>query len=209
MATTQVARVSRLLVDRIRSGEFGVGRRLPGERLLAVEFGVSRPVVREAISSVSALGLLDVQVGRGAFVTASADQPGTVPSLLDVVDVREVLEVGALELAARRGAPGTAVREALSALEAAVQRRAASAQLDRALHLEIVRAGGSPLLLSTWCDLASRIEETIRVSPHGEVMSAQILQLHRELAGDDLGSAVAASRALHEQNREFLRAVVG
>ena len=95
------SRIARELLQRISTGKYPIGSRLPSERQLMEDFSVSRPVVREALSMISALDVVDIQMGRGAFVIAVPD--GTLDSLnqsaglLDVVNVREVLEAGALQ----------------------------------------------------------------------------------------------------------------
>src|SRR5947208_761694 len=62
----------------ITSGEFRRGERLPSERDLAVQLGVSRPSVREALIALEIQGLVEVRVGAGIFV-AQAERPPTVP----------------------------------------------------------------------------------------------------------------------------------
>jgi len=58
--------VSAAVLERIRSGEFGPGDRLPTEKLLMQEYGVGRNSVREAVQALVTLGLVDVRPGRGA-----------------------------------------------------------------------------------------------------------------------------------------------
>jgi GntR family transcriptional regulator, transcriptional repressor for pyruvate dehydrogenase complex len=214
---SQAGRIARLLVERIKDGQYPVGTRIPSERVLAGEFAVSRPVVREALSTVSALDIIDVQMGRGAFVTAvPADRAGAINSnLQDVVNVREIIETGALQLCQR---PDVTVNSepaetALRQLTEAVHRRGETAALDRALHTAIVQAPGSTALAELWKGLEKQIEETIRVSPHGHAMSETILGLHRRLADGVISGktdeAIEASRHLHEQNRQFLRKLLG
>jgi DNA-binding FadR family transcriptional regulator len=163
--------------------------------MLATEFGVSRPVIREALSTLSALDVLDVQMGRGAFVSAAPTQGALVPlpNLQDVVNVREVLETGALQLGAREGSKrdASSVRDALERLRRAVDERSETTEPDRALHKAIIEASGSSLLCNLWESLEQQIEDTIRI-----------------IEGDT-ASAIEASQRLHEQNREFLRALLG
>src|SRR5437868_13875859 len=71
----QIADQLRALIER---GEFAVGSRLPPERDLAVQLGVSRPSVREALIALEIQGLVEVRVGAGIFV-AQAERPPTVP----------------------------------------------------------------------------------------------------------------------------------
>src|SRR5258705_11838365 len=62
----------------IASGEFTVGQRLPSERELAAQLGVSRPSLREALIALELEGLVEVRVGAGIWVTsASGRDPGT------------------------------------------------------------------------------------------------------------------------------------
>jgi DNA-binding FadR family transcriptional regulator len=214
---SQASRIARTLLERIRTGTYPQGSRLPSERLLASEFNVSRPVVREALSTVSALDVLDVQMGRGAFVIATpTEDPALPPSnLQDVVNVREVLETGALRLAAKKRTPThiASVENALASLRTAVENKAETTDLDRALHNAIIEASGSPLLVKLWESLEQQIADTIRISPHGRTMSSAIFALHETLAAGisrgELESAVEASQQLHEQNRQFLHALLG
>src|SRR5215470_6317315 len=60
----------------IASGEFAVGQRLPSERELAAQLGVSRPSLREALIALELEGLVEVRVGAGIWVTAAGRTPG-------------------------------------------------------------------------------------------------------------------------------------
>src|SRR4051794_34439297 len=60
----------------IRSGEFVAGSRLPPERDLAKQLGVSRPSVREALIALEVEGLVEVKIGSGIYVLGSADEAG-------------------------------------------------------------------------------------------------------------------------------------
>jgi GntR family transcriptional regulator len=63
-------RIEELLMERIESGAPPVGERLPSERELAEDFGVSRMTVRQALGALEARGLIERGVGRGTFVRA-------------------------------------------------------------------------------------------------------------------------------------------
>lgn len=60
--------IAKLLQSKILSGEYPAGEALPGQRLLAAELGVSRSALREALSVLKTLGLIDIRQARGAFV---------------------------------------------------------------------------------------------------------------------------------------------
>src|SRR5690349_5280725 len=68
-------RVQHLLRERILSGEWPAGTRLPAIERLAADAGVSRTVAREAVKALSTQGLLEVVHGHGTIVAASTNRP--------------------------------------------------------------------------------------------------------------------------------------
>jgi DNA-binding FadR family transcriptional regulator len=116
--------------DRIRDGSLAAGAKLPREADLMAEFGVSRTVVREAISRLQAAGMVDTRHGVGTFVVGAGDavafriDPERLATLQDVIDVLELriaLETECAGLAAARRTEDQlqAIREALAAFVAA------------------------------------------------------------------------------------------
>src|ERR671911_969212 len=104
--------VADMLVEMISSGEYGAGDRLPPERILVEQLGVSRTVVREALNLLETRGLIRVEHGRGAIVSADDThalqnnlgfllrmEPST---LWDLMEMRKALEVEVAGLAAER-----------------------------------------------------------------------------------------------------------
>ena len=101
-----------MLVDLISSGDYGAGDRLPPERVLVEQLGVSRTVVREALNLLEARGLIRIEHGRGAVVSANGayalhknlsfllrTESGT---LWELMEMRKALEVEVAGLAAER-----------------------------------------------------------------------------------------------------------
>ena len=100
--------------DALVSGELKPGDRLPPERELAEQFGVSRTVIRDAVKTLAGRGILHVKHGAGIFVTTSEENaigrlgalsdilPLQGVSLRDLFEVRKVLEAEGAEWAARR-----------------------------------------------------------------------------------------------------------
>src|ERR1700737_5075339 len=80
----------------IRSGEFSVGARLPPERDLARQLGVSRPSVREALIALEVEGLVDVRIGSGIYVLAPGrngnDQVQAASGPFELLRARGVIE---------------------------------------------------------------------------------------------------------------------
>jgi GntR family transcriptional repressor for pyruvate dehydrogenase complex len=117
-APVATARISSAIVDQvrelIRSGRLAAGDRLPSERELAEQFGVSRVTVRDALRSLEAVGLLRIKVGAngGAFLRApsTADAGRGMSDMLlmaqlspeDVAEARLMLELNTVMLAVNR-----------------------------------------------------------------------------------------------------------
>src|SRR5215210_9416503 len=117
-APIAVARASSAIADQIRAaivtGQLGQGDRLPPERELAEQFGVSRVTVRDALRALEAMGLITVRVGArgGAFVTvptgALMGQAMSDMMLMqaispaDIVEARLIVELGTVTIACAR-----------------------------------------------------------------------------------------------------------
>jgi GntR family transcriptional repressor for pyruvate dehydrogenase complex len=122
--------VAASLERRILEGSLKPGDRLPPERELAVEFGVSRPSLREAIQKLSSKGMLQSRQGGGTYVTDRLessffdpwhDMLGAHPNLReDMLEFRRMLEGQAAEWAAERATEADQARldQALAALAA-------------------------------------------------------------------------------------------
>ncbi|ORA39199.1 FadR/GntR family transcriptional regulator [Mycobacterium aquaticum] len=214
---TQRSRIADDLLRAIRDGEYRVGAKLPSERQLAEQYSVSRPVIREALGMLSTLDVIEIQVGRGAFVTnadVSIERTQRF-GLLDIIDTREVIEAGALRLAAARAddEDKQRVAAAFEALEDAVLGGKETTEPDIALHLSIVQAARSGMLLKLWSEMTDEIAQTVRISPHGRAMSKEILDDHRRLAagitGGELDEALQACSGLYDDHRQFLRSLLG
>lgn len=139
------------------AGEFASGDRLPSERLLCIEFSVSRPVIREALRSLEERGLISVHPSRGSFVRTEnrtdlaaplrrvALRSGTTPR--DLVAARVMLECTAVDLAVQNAADSDldAITDALN--HHRVARGLVQVTLtDLRFHTEIIRAGGNPVI---------------------------------------------------------------
>lgn len=121
-------RVHRSLSHAIASGKFEKGARLPSEAELAATFGVSRPVVRQALDILRRDGLIESQRGSGNYVRGGEEAPSAAAAsapfspvqmqhLLDDLEFREVIEPEAAFFAARRRTPADMER-----MEAAMRR---------------------------------------------------------------------------------------
>jgi GntR family transcriptional regulator, transcriptional repressor for pyruvate dehydrogenase complex len=84
--------VSAAVLERIRSGEFGPGDRLPTEKMLMEEYGVGRNSVREAVQALVTLGLVEVRPGRGATVIGIESQNALDPETLAALLKQEAVD---------------------------------------------------------------------------------------------------------------------
>jgi GntR family transcriptional repressor for pyruvate dehydrogenase complex len=97
------------ILERIKSGEYSAGSKLPSERMIAEQMGVSRPSLREAISALHIVGILESRPGDGSYVSAipaSEDPISQALSVLEqsdspfeVLQARKAFEVGVAKLA--------------------------------------------------------------------------------------------------------------
>ncbi|WP_433160462.1 FadR/GntR family transcriptional regulator [Kribbella sp. CA-247076] len=143
------------VVDQLRarmlSGELAPGDKLPAESALVDEFGVSRTVVREAVSRLQAAGLVETFQGRGSFVLAVPERtPGlrdvrSHRDVLDLLDFRIGVESEAAGLAAgRRTAPQLkAIERALDDFRRIGEDPSRSVEADFAFHQKIAAASGN------------------------------------------------------------------
>jgi GntR family transcriptional repressor for pyruvate dehydrogenase complex len=95
--------VARALMAAIADGRYPVGRRLPAERELALEFDVSRPTVREAVIALEVRGLVEVRVGSGVYVRRppeARETPGAGIGAFELTEARLLFEGEAAALAA-------------------------------------------------------------------------------------------------------------
>jgi DNA-binding FadR family transcriptional regulator len=161
--------VSSTMTARIVTGAFAPGTRLPTEQALSSEFGVSRTVVREAISRLKSEGLVETRQGSGAFVAQSKlgipfrIDPVSVDSFeatIDILELRLAVESEAAALAAERASAAQldVIRNALAAVRAAFERRDDGVEEDLMFHRAIAEATNN----SKYVDLTQFLERYVR-----------------------------------------------
>jgi len=138
--------------DQILSGSVGAGQQLPSERDLALNLGVSRPTVREALIALEVAGLLEVRVGVGAFVKGPGNERVALPELssspVEVTAVRRLLEPEAAALASQNISPEgtTRLAETLRRMRSETASGQWSVESDRMLHMTLADACGNAVL---------------------------------------------------------------
>ncbi len=162
LPTAAAQRLYRQIADRLREsielGDFSVGQRLPAERDLAQQLGVSRPSVREALIALEVEGWVEVRTGSGVYVIERqehADLPDAVSASewgpLELIRARRVVEGETAALAATqaRRKDHDAMARAIDTMRALAGRGLAPLEGDRAFHVAIVRASGNAVLVDT------------------------------------------------------------
>jgi GntR family transcriptional regulator, transcriptional repressor for pyruvate dehydrogenase complex len=154
----QTSRLSSELIRRIKTeistGRLTPGARLPTEQAMMESMGVSRTVVREAVSALRAQGFVVTRQGSGAFVSdaptsqgfvVSSELASTIDAIIEVLELRRALEVDAVQLATER-----ATRRALQSIKtahqtfvAALDGGSSATEEDFAFHLAIAEAAGN------------------------------------------------------------------
>lgn len=154
----QVADQLRLAID---AGTFPVGTRLPPERELALQLGVSRPTIREALIALEVDGRIRIRVGSGIYVLPAVEGPLPPERRLPPAGPFEVLNARALFEGAIAGeAALLAQPETLAAVDAALARMRAARHpspdimlLDRAFHTAVAGLLGNDTVIQVVGDL--------------------------------------------------------
>ncbi len=146
--------VAESIRDEIVNGSYSIGDRLPTEKALADAYGVSRPIVREAINSLKRDGLVTTRQGLGAFVTETREQNFRFTNfdVNDAMDIRNVIELlMAVEAAATARAAERRSEEdliniesRLHAMQTAIDRGESGVDEDIQFHRAIVEAARNP-----------------------------------------------------------------
>ncbi len=210
---------------KIRDGALRPGDKLPTESEIMRAFGVSRTVVREALSKLQAAGLVETHHGVGTFVLQpraggmfrlDASDIATSVDVLAVLELRISLETESAGLAATRrtDAQLLVMREALDEFERNVASGGDTVAPDFRFHLQIAEATGNPYFADIMGHLGTTIIPRTRISAISNhdrrgVYLSRVNREHEEIyaaiARGDAESARAAMRIHLTNSRERLR----
>jgi GntR family transcriptional repressor for pyruvate dehydrogenase complex len=223
-SATMPDRVTQALLELIRNGAYPPKSRLPSEAEMAQQFGVSRTVIREAVSRLKSEGLVESHQGRGVFVRElGLDAPfridpavvDSIQQVLQVAELRRGMEAEIAALAAERGSPDQ-IREIAARLQAIddnVEAGGDGVAADIEFHRSIARATGNPHFLALWDFLGQFLKGTIRLTRAWEAQKEetrqQVMQEHRlmydAIARKDAEAARAAARRHMEMSSIRIR----
>lgn len=159
------------IIDMIKERNLKPGDKLDSIEKLSSDFGVSRSVVREALSGLKAMGLIHIQQGEGTYIkdfdpaTFSFSKNTALimkkEDIKELLEVRKILEVGAVRLAALNH-----TKEDLIALENIVQKMTnmnkINEKVDYEFHYQIVQASKNNILIHLLQSISELMIETIR-----------------------------------------------
>ncbi len=218
----ETQRLYRQIADQLRDlvarGEFPEGTRLPAERDLASQLGVSRPSVREALIALEVEGMIEVRTGSGIYVKQPQAQRRSVTESggldadwgpLEVISARLVIESEVAALAAQQ-ASKTQVRAMHSALKK-MQKEADAGEVprwgDEAFHEAIAKGCGNSVLLDTvkrlWQARNGPLFERLGAHfEHPASWQAAIAEHEQVLAAIESRNGPAARRAMHKHLKQ-------
>ncbi|SIT36706.1 GntR domain protein [Paraburkholderia piptadeniae] len=218
--------VAQQLLAQIDKGAFARGGKLPTEAVLAQEFGVSRTVIREAISRLKNEGVVEPRQGSGVYVSVhGAIRPLRIDyaeameggSVLQILAVRRAIEAEvASEAAMRRtDADMTTIDAALAKIDEAVVEGRDGVAEDVAFHRAIAAVTGNPYFMKTLAFLNQYLEAGTVVTRRNEALredfSRQVRDEHAAIvaairAGDPMAARNAAQTHMYNAARRLAEA---
>ncbi len=209
----QIAEQIRKLIGK---GAVAPGERLPAERNLAHQLGVSRPSLREALIALEVEGLLDVRVGSGIYVALPDSQPrgarlGGDSGPFEVIRARWMIEGECAALAARHGTAAQlrAIRAAHADLAREAKRHHNPLGADRAFHVRIAQATGNSALelvvQTLWDQRVGPLYRALEVKLEYPAMAGETLGEHKAVLDAILARRPAAARAAMRRHMDQTR----
>ncbi|HSO44894.1 MAG TPA: FadR/GntR family transcriptional regulator [Rhodoferax sp.] len=170
--------VADVMAAKIRAGRLVAGDKLPTEATLVDQFSVSRTVVREAMSRLKSLGLVESRQGSGVFVKELGFSPlnfdaksvASRQAVIQMVEVRRALEAEVAALAAQRRTKTDVkhIHQSIADLDKAVAAGGDGVLEDVQYHMAIAEAARNPFLMGTLQYLGQFLQGATRVTRANE-----------------------------------------
>lgn len=150
-------KIARHLKDQIVAGDYEIGDRLPSERELAGQLGVSRPSLREALLALEIAGVVEIRGGAGVFVLNNLeiaefeinDFLKGAPGPYEILEVRRIIEGHTAYGAALKASPeevGELERLDQQLLDINLDKTEEFLMLDREFHIQVSKSSGNSVL---------------------------------------------------------------
>ncbi|WP_055440329.1 MULTISPECIES: FadR/GntR family transcriptional regulator [Anoxybacillus] len=166
--------VAEAILHMIQTGQLKPGDKLDSVQQLAENFQVGRAAIREALTALRAMGLIEMKQGEGTYVRefdpAMLSFPISAAVLMNkedvahLLEVRKLLEVGAAGVAARKRTEEDlrAMQSALTQMREAIGDEELGEKADFLFHMAIAAATKNPLLVSLMNNVSGMMMETMR-----------------------------------------------
>ncbi|MBE0623017.1 MAG: FadR family transcriptional regulator [Burkholderiales bacterium] len=215
LQTVEPRRLYRQIADQISvlisDGEYTAGSRLPPERDLAKQLGVSRPSVREALIALEVEGVLDVRVGSGIYVThpgkrrrRDALQGDSGP--FEVIHARWLIEAECAALAAKNANPAQlrAIRASHASVIKKSKRDHNPLDADRLFHVTIADASGNSALVlvvqTLWDQRMGPLYRSLERKLEYPKMAAETVREHQAIVNAIVRRDPRAARSAMRQH---------
>jgi DNA-binding FadR family transcriptional regulator len=222
---TLAEQVAGRLMEYIAARQMKAGDLLPSESSLANSFGVSRPVIREALKNLEGKGVLEIVNGKGALIRPIDSDPLRLffqramqmeqRTILELMEVRRGLEVQAAELAAQRRSPPDleAIRRTARAMRENMGDLDAYTHLDVEFHLRVAAASHNAILVYLVESIRDALRNTIAagLQSRGDLLNVEEIQRTHETLLLTLaeGNPKAAGQAMQRHFDEAITAMSG
>lgn len=159
------------ILQSIESGQLKPGEKLPTEQRLSEMFGVGRSTIREATSTLATLGYLVTVQGKGSFVRKSIDPAAAsqfalqdiqaAANIIDLVEVREILECNVVRLTAQRADQEDLerIQGVLEKMKTPTGERNAFTEHDFEFHIALARATGNQMILAMMKGIVEQVHQ--------------------------------------------------
>lgn len=196
---------------RITRGEYGANEKLPAEKDLSVQFGVSRPVLRTALERLREEGMISSRQGAGNFVRVKRVNPlgyAKVETIADIqrcYEFRLTIEADVAELTAKRRNQVILdeMQKALDMLSAATGSREHREDADFAFHLAVARGANNQYYPETLKALREHIHVGMKL--HGESLMSDGSWALEEVLGEHRAIFDAVAAQDGQLSREVMR----
>jgi GntR family transcriptional repressor for pyruvate dehydrogenase complex len=190
---TAGGRVAEYVLKMIQAGRLKPGDRLPPERDLAEQVGVSRASLRSGLRSLQAMGVMNARQGSGTYIVAGPPRLGEGPLRFlaalhgfthdQMFEARSVLEVGASYLAAANATPEqmAALADEVAGLFASINDPKEYLLHDVQFHRAVAAASGNPVLATLVDTLAQLVWETRRETVVQSTNLKESAEMHRRI----------------------------
>jgi GntR family transcriptional regulator, transcriptional repressor for pyruvate dehydrogenase complex len=186
--------VAEAIYELIRSGQVKPGEKLASVQQLAENFQVGRSAIREALTSLRAMGLVEMKQGEGTYVNEFETNRITFPlstailmnkeDIAQLLEVRKIIEVGTAAAAAKKRTSSHLIRmeKALEEMKHANGDETLGEKADLQFHFVLAEAAQNPLLLSLMNQVSGLMGETMKETRRVWLFSKQrtVEQLYEE-----------------------------